>query len=511
MLRRTLSPILDLHTTTTASPSFRAHPMRNLMGTVVQSPYKDAFKEYWSTPVPWAPREYGPKPRIGDPIPLREAVTTLVVGKNNHIDPAKVASGEDNDYKILMMFREPQGRYTKDQFILPSNPINLQDKDEAWGPLLIRLGVKTPHSDMVKRIAAIRALFVEFNLIVLPPEGGGLAEANGPPGSRNWHMMVMQQPSLLRQFLDILEIPMENALKTLKPFVRIQTPNTEQFRFDSTTYIVPFPKIPDVKYTISTVGEELFWVSPKEALARYEAGVMELPTPTLILFNELDRLLPRFDDIMTKLNMDTEPRVICPELVHDPHTRMATVLVPGDIHHSETPALRAQIKEKRKKLKQMTMKIEESSTSSSSNKNNNNNSASGKKNSSNATSSSSLTKDQSAAETQMVSKKKGAENVDEDDDEDLPELLYRIHYEKDEPYGVRSVLTFRPIQEGEKVEEMPRVDEKFIEADSPQMLQAEAMEEEEKAYVRKQERKGLEDVKAFDKMMNSSPAGEPRN
>lgn len=503
MLRRTVSPILDLHTTTTASPSFRAHPMRNLMGTVVQSPYKDAFKEYWSTPVPWAPRDYGPKPRIGDPIPLREAVTTLVLGKNNHIDMAKVESGEDNDYKILMMFREPQGRYNKDQYVLPSNPINLQDKDDAWGPLLVRLGVKTPHSDMVKRIAAIRALFVEYNLIVLPPEGGGLAEANGPPGGKNWHMMVMQQPSLLRQFIDILEIPMEGALKSLRPFVRIQTPNTEQFRFDSTAYIVPFNKIPDVKYTISTVGEQLFWVSPKEALARYEAGVMELPTPTLILFNELDRLLPRFDDIQNKLSMDTEPRVICPELVHDPVTRMATVLIPGDIHHSETPALRQEIKDRRRKRQLMRQVAIEPSSGLAAKTS----SAAAAAEKEKLVETVSKTADGKRAHG-LQGKQQQQQNGDGDDDDELPELLYRIRYEKDEPYGVRSLLTFRPIQPGEEVEQMPRVDEKFIQADSPQLLQAQVIEDEEKAYARKQDRKGLDDLKAFDKMLSTGPSGE---
>lgn len=278
----------------------------------------------------------------------------------------------------------------------------------------------------------------------------------------------MQQPSLLRQFVDILEIPMEGALNSLLPFVRIQTPNTEQFRFDSTAYIVPFGKIPDVKYTISTVGEELFWVSPKEALARYEAGVMELPTPTLILFNEMDRLLPRYDDIKTKLTMDTEPRVITPELVHDPHTRMATVLIPGDVHHSETPALRAEAMEKRKRQ----AKIEPASG---------------------------LSDDQKKANAEKDAK--------QDEQEAMPEMLYRIQYEKDEPYGVRSVLTFRPINPDEEVEELARMDEKFIQADSPQLLSFDELAKEEKAYARKQERQGIDDMKRMDKMMASGPSG----
>ena len=139
-----------------------------------------------------------------------------------------------------------------------------------------------------------------------------------------------------------------------------------------------------------------------------------------------------------------------------------------------------------------------------------------------------LSKDQSAAEMRMTaagSKKNttttsttssqnqnsGKEaQAEEEEEEELPQLLYRIHYEKDEPYGVKSVLTFRPIQEGEEVAAMDKVQEMFIQSDSPQLLAAQAMEEEEKAYARKHEKRNLADAKAFDKMMSASPAGEPK-
>jgi hypothetical protein len=338
---------LDLHTVTTDSPSFRAMPLRAPMAAVINTPYRDAFKEYWATPIPWQPRDYGQKPKPGDPVPLREAATTLVVAKNKHIDRGLVDSGEDNDYKVLMQFREAKGRYQKDQFVLPGAPINLQDREDDWVKVLYRLGVKKEFKDIDHRICAMRALLAECNLLVVPPNGGNIAEVEGPPGPRKWHMMVASSPSHFRQLVDILEIPMEEALDNLKPFGRIQTPATEMFRFDTMCYVVAVDKMPCVKYTISTIGEQLVWVSPKEAMARFDAGVMDMPTPNLVFLEDLDRRYPTFDkvramEVMTSL--DDVP-VVLPELVHDPATNMATVLLPGDIHHSNRRAAREQRKQ----------------------------------------------------------------------------------------------------------------------------------------------------------------------
>ena len=336
MLRRLHAVRLDLHTA--GFESRHSKPMTYLLPTVIESPYKDAFKQFWSTPVPWKKREYGPKPKPGDPVPSRAAVTTVVVGHNRHIDASKVASGGDNDYKVLMMFREAKGRYLKDQFVLPSSPVDLSDVDEDWGPVLQRLGVTTPHPDLAKRLAASRALFSWANVLAIPPEGGGLAEVQGPPGPRKWHMMVGSYPSFFRQMLDILELPMETTLQQFHPFRQVETPRNEKFRFNSLSYVVPFDKMPCVKYTISTVGEQLVWVSPIEALERYDAGVMDMPTPNLILLHELARCHPTYQDLKGALRWDNYLDVpqITPEIVHCPATRMGTVLLPGDIHHSKT-------------------------------------------------------------------------------------------------------------------------------------------------------------------------------
>ena len=329
LLRRTINA--DLPT----GPTWRGLPTRDLIGDVLKSPYKDSFRDYWSTPLPWIPREYGPKPKLGEPVPARAAATVLVVGKNNHVDPKLVESGEENDYKVLMMHKEAKGRYRKDQFVLAGGVQHIADTDEGWDEQLERLGLKTKFADRSRRLCALRRLLVDFNLLVIPPQGGGLAEVEGPPGPRRWHTGVGVQPSTMRRLIDVLEMPMEDVLGSLLPFRRIVTPTSEKFRFDNHCYIVSHPKIAEVKYTLSMVGELLVWISPKEAIRRFNEGQLETPTANIILMAELDQQFSRWSEIEKQLTKHTDPPVIVPELVHDPTTHMATVLLPGDVHYSD--------------------------------------------------------------------------------------------------------------------------------------------------------------------------------
>ncbi|EPY34236.1 hypothetical protein STCU_01735 [Strigomonas culicis] len=323
------------------SPSFRSKPgLRNLLLEVQQSPYKEQFKDYWSTPVPFADRDYGAKPKLGDPIPTRAAATSIVIGHNKHADPDAVARGEDNDYKVLMMYRESKGRLLKDQFILPSAPVHLEDRSVEWNRILHRRGVVTQYSDLHERLAAFRSLFTHFNLLLVPEEGGGIAEVEGPPGPRRWYLITYSFPQAMKQLVDVLELPMETVLSQLIPFRRIVTPDTETFRFDNRTYIVPFDRIFDVQLTLSTVKEKLVWVSPMEAIARFNAGIFNTPTANIITLSELANACPTYADVMAhkQTNLRTEPTVVQPELYHHGQQKVATVLLPGDFHHAATSA-----------------------------------------------------------------------------------------------------------------------------------------------------------------------------
>ncbi|SCU67087.1 uncharacterized protein TEOVI_000467400 [Trypanosoma equiperdum] len=317
------------------SPSFRAKPIRNLQMDVQMSPYKEQFKDYWSTPVPWADREYGEKPKLGAPVPTRRAATAVVIGMNRHADMAKVERGEDNDYKVLMMYREGKGRFVRDQFILPSMPVSLEDSSEDWEKILRRRGVKTQWTDLHHRLCAMRALFAQMNILLIPKEGGGLAEVEGPPGPKKWHLLVHSNPKAMKNLVDVLELPMETCLSQLLPFRSITTPTTETFRFCNLNYLVPFEKVPDVRFTISTLGEKLVWVSPMEAMARFNAGIMNMPTPSLILLSELNNECPTFADVMKRKPHDSY-RDVLPELFRHNQTKVATILLPGDLQHTST-------------------------------------------------------------------------------------------------------------------------------------------------------------------------------
>lgn len=320
------------------SPSFRAKPgMRNLLADAQMSPYKEQFKDFWATPVPFADREFGEKPKIGDPIPTRRAATTIIVAKNKHVSQEAVEAGADNDYKVLMMFREAKGRYLKDQFVFPSSPVRLEDTSDDWNKILRRRGLKSHYPDLHSRLTAHRALLSMANLLVIPKEGGGIAEVEGPPGPRKWHLITWSQPAAMKNLIDVLELPMESTLSQFIPFRRLITPESETFRFDNLCYLVPFEKVPDVQYTLSTEGEKLVWVSPMEAMARFNAGIMNMPTANIIALSELNNECPTFAEVQQKNNRDV-PREVLPQLFHHGQTKVATVVLPGDIAHSKTTA-----------------------------------------------------------------------------------------------------------------------------------------------------------------------------
>jgi len=190
-------------------------------------------------------------------------------------------------------------------------------------------------------VSALRTLCSDFNLMMIPPEHGGIAEIQGPPGPNKWHMIVHESPDQMRRLVQTLEPPLESALGGLRPFRRVQTPTNELHRFDTMAYLYPVPRVTEVKWTLHVEGEELVWVSPKEALARHDRGVFDVPTPTLMLLHELDRHCPRYVDVLER-KPDQPPEVFLPELVHDPATRMATVLLPDDYQHSRSLARSAE-------------------------------------------------------------------------------------------------------------------------------------------------------------------------
>ncbi|CCW66609.1 unnamed protein product [Phytomonas sp. Hart1] len=333
-MRRTLSCLLL--NVSTESPSFRAKPgMSHPLFEASISPYKEQFKDFWSTPIPFADREYGKKPKLGEPIPTRNAATAVVVAKNKYIKPELIETGEDNDYKILMLYRESKQRLAKDQFVLPSLPVSIEDRSEDWQKILRRRGVTSQWQDLEHRLTAMRALFSFTNLLVIPKEGGGLAEVEGPPGPGKWHLIVHSRPKAMKNLIDILELPMETSLSQFLPFRKIVTPTSETFRFDNLVYLIPFEKIPDVRYTITTEGEKLAWVSPMEGMARFNAGIMDMPTPNIVIMSELANECPTFEEVLKRTNQGT-PRSVLPEVYHHGQTRVATVLLPGDLFHAET-------------------------------------------------------------------------------------------------------------------------------------------------------------------------------
>eukprot|EP00760_Papus_ankaliazontas_P031362 PhM_4_TR5246/c0_g1_i1/m.54367 len=311
------------------SPTFFARPNNSPMAQILHSPYMEAFKEYWATPVEYLDRDFGEKPKPGDPVPAFDAASMVVLGRNKYGTAAE-------DYKVLLLFREAKGRYTKDNFIIPGLPVMLPDRDYEEWVRTIRLtgGGETPGM-MEHRVAALRALIYECNIMVTPD---GLGEIEGPPGLYKWQSIITADPGKLVDLTHILNLPMARTLNRFQPLVRIVTPKAEKFRYKNTFFVCPFDKMADLRYVSPTNNEEMCWVSPSEAMERHALGLMEMPTPTYFLmtmlaeYKKLDDILAVTEKMQGAGSVQEVP-MIEPE-IHYKDDGLSIITLPGDELHS---------------------------------------------------------------------------------------------------------------------------------------------------------------------------------
>lgn len=336
MLRRTPLVCSLHHLNQPTSTSWRSQAVDNLPSQVQESPYKDQFRAYWAEPIPWMDREYGPKPKIGDPLPTRPAASAVIVGKNKHVNKDRVAAGEENDYKVLIRFRGSRRRFGRDSYLIPSVALNRSDYLEEWMPILKDGGLTTEYTDLRHRLCAWRALMNDCNTLLIPKNGGTIAEVEGPPGKLRWHSICCQEPKRFKELVGILRMDTEEILSQMLPFRNIITPTSEMFRYNNRSFVIPIDRLPDMQYSTQMVDESLHWVSPLEAIGRYNAGIMNMPAPNVILLSELANAYPTYDDVLKGLNKFSTPVDVMPELVRHTVGKVATVLLPGDRAHSAT-------------------------------------------------------------------------------------------------------------------------------------------------------------------------------
>jgi 8-oxo-dGTP pyrophosphatase MutT (NUDIX family) len=252
--------------------------------------------------------------------PPRDAATLLLVRDT----PSGI--------EVFCVERHKKSGFMGGAIVFPGGKLDDADRDAAWSSL-----APDDASDEATRalkIAACREALEEA--AILPVAGGALAHDE----LLALRTRIAAGEESLTAFLARKKLTLD--LTALHPFARWVTPIAEARRFDTRFFVVSAPPgqhgAHDDHETTSS-----FWARPRDVLARFDAGQVQLAPPThrtLEIFAEL----PTASDVITRAGtLSLEP--ICPVLVKHTDARGETMalVLPGDPEHAirdaRTPGL----------------------------------------------------------------------------------------------------------------------------------------------------------------------------
>ena len=223
----------------------------------------------------------------GRPVPAtpRPAATVIVV-----------RDGEDGRPETFMVRRDPRARFAADAFVFPGGAVNEDDKLAGGAPPCSGLTRSEAHARLTDRggdppadpaesiglhVAAVRELFEEAGILlarqldgrgdgVLTPETCATLAALRPeiqPGERQLGELVA-------------ELGLELVPEELIYFSHWITPESSPRRFDTRFFMIEDRP----GQTASHCGVETVdgvWITPAEALRRFEAGEITLVSVTV--------------------------------------------------------------------------------------------------------------------------------------------------------------------------------------------------------------------------------------
>ena len=213
---------------------------------------------------PWIPRD-----KIEtDDVPILPASTMILID-------------DRPDLQVLMFLRNNSSGFVADHTIFPGGAIEEDDKNYIWDDLIVGLTkeeaagqLRTEHARSFW-IAAIRETIEEVGVLVGTLENSVLEEREFlENGTKNFSNVILGR----ELFLDLSDI---------RPISRWITPMGGTRRYD-TYFFVARSFTPVVPQVDGKEAVEAFWITPSEALQKWESGEMTMISPTLATLRQLE-------------------------------------------------------------------------------------------------------------------------------------------------------------------------------------------------------------------------------
>lgn len=233
------------------------------------------------------------------------------------------------DLQVLMLLRNDSSGFVASHTIFPGGAIEQDDRSSTWDDLIS--GLTNEEADEQLRteearsywIAAIRETIEEVGVVIGSDEEGLLEDRKTlENGTSNFSQIISQRALSLN-------------LSAVKPISRWITPMGGSRRYD-TYFFVARSRSSVIPRVDGKEAVEVFWITPSEALQKWELGELTMISPTLATLKQL-QTYRNTDEIFSVL--DSKP---LPENIRIIDESKALPLFPNDENYEASytwPAL----------------------------------------------------------------------------------------------------------------------------------------------------------------------------
>ncbi len=206
------------------------------------------------------------------------------------------------DLQVLMLLRNDASGFVASHTIFPGGAIEQDDRSSVWDDLVS--GLTTKEADEQLRteearsywIAAIRETLEEVGVVVGSHDEEILEDRKSlENGTVNFSQMIAQRQLSLN-------------LSEIKPISRWITPKGGSRRYD-TYFFVAHSRSSITPRVDGREAVEVFWITPSEALQKWESGELTMISPTLATLQQL-QTYRNTDEIFSALESKPLPENI---------------------------------------------------------------------------------------------------------------------------------------------------------------------------------------------------------
>ncbi|MGH7466617.1 MAG: NUDIX hydrolase, partial [Longimicrobiales bacterium] len=178
--------------------------------------------------------------------------------------------------EVLLLKRHRSSGFVPGAYVFPGGRVDEADAQVPWPPT-VDSGSVAPSPEYW--VAAVREIFEETGvLLARSPDGGWSSDASSDPALELWRERLMAAESGLNDVLSAGSLRLDAS--QIVYIAHWITPVVEPRRFDTRFFFARLPELRAVRIDAREMDDAL-WLSPIEALERFEAGRLPMVFPTV--------------------------------------------------------------------------------------------------------------------------------------------------------------------------------------------------------------------------------------